>query len=163
MRANIFRAILVAWAVLGAQSAFAQSVDSARQFLTGIYATYTKDGTPPRFSGVGSNAIVSPSLVKLIKRDQRVLRGEAGVLDMDPLCRCQDFDLKTTGVAVTMLARLKAAGTVSFENLGSRHEVTFSLVWSGGGWRIDDIREGNQPSLRRALRAEIQEYADKTQ
>lgn len=158
MRTNIVRALFAAWVVIGSQSAFAQSVESAKQFLTGIYAAYTKDGRPAQLSGVERTGVASPSLATLIKLDQHVLRGEAGVLDMDPICRCQDFDLKTSGIEVTMRAPHKAAGMVSFENLGTRHNVTLSLVWSNGQWRIDDIREGSQPSLRRALKAEIEEY-----
>jgi hypothetical protein len=68
----------------------------------------------------------------LIRIDQSVMRGEAGVLDMDPICRCQDFDLKTTAVEVTMSGSRQSRAKVSFENLGERHDVNFNLVWGEG-------------------------------
>ncbi|MEM5459248.1 DUF3828 domain-containing protein [Paraburkholderia phytofirmans] len=147
---------LIAWAVLSMQPAFAQSAASAQRFLQTVYSAYTFNGDPPGIEAAGSHAIASPSLLQLIRKDQRALKGEAGYLDMDPICRCQDFDVKTTGIEVTVAKRQKAKAVVSFTNFRKPNRVELDLVWVRGKWLIDDIRgSDDRRSLRDALQAEI--------
>lgn len=76
---------VITWAVLGMQPALAQSAASAERFLQTVYSAYAFNGDPPGIEAAGSHAIASPSLVQLIRKDQRALKGEAGYLDMDPI------------------------------------------------------------------------------
>lgn len=152
----------VAWAALGMQPALAQSVDSAKRFLQTVYGAYTFNGDPPGIDTSGSHAIASPSLMRVIRKDQRALKGEAGYLGMDPVCRCQDFDITTTGIDVTVAKRHTAKAVVSFTNFKEPHQVEFDLVWVRGRWLIDDIRAADdRRSLREALQAEIADVASK--
>jgi hypothetical protein len=157
-----FRAIVIAFAVMvyvlfGMSLASSQSLDSAKQFLASVYAAYTYNGNPPPIDAGGTDAIVSPSLFRLIQKNQSILNGEAGCLDVDPICRCQDFDVEVTGIEVEMQGRRRARALVSFQNFNQSDEVWFDLVWVNGGWRIDDIKDSQgQHGLRDALKMEIE-------
>ena len=146
----------VVFAFFGAQPALAQSADSAKHFLASLYAAYTYNGTPPAIDTKGKDAIASPSLLKLIAKNRRALNDEAGVLDADPVCQCQDFDLKTSAIEVELAGRNRAKATVAFTNFNHPDKVRLNLVWADGRWRIDDIRGSHESrSLREALAAEI--------
>lgn len=146
----------IAWAVLGLHPALAQSADSAKRFLQSVYGAYTFNGDPPGIEASGSHAIASPSLLQLIGKNQRALKGEAGYLDMDPVCRCQDFDVKTTRIDITVAKRRNATAVVSFTNFKAPQKVELKLVWVRGRWLIDDIKGGDdRRSLREALQAEM--------
>ncbi|WP_233873504.1 DUF3828 domain-containing protein [Paraburkholderia adhaesiva] len=147
---------VMAWMLFGVQPALAQDIDSAKHFLASLYSAYTYNGTPPAIDTTGKDAIASPSLLKLIAKNRQALKGEAGVLGTDPVCQCQDFDLKTSDIEVRMTGRRKAKATVTFSNFHNPDKVQLSLVWIDGRWRIDDIRGSKQSrSLREALKAEI--------
>ncbi|WP_240975859.1 DUF3828 domain-containing protein [Paraburkholderia aromaticivorans] len=149
---------MMVWAALGVHPARAQSIASAEQFLQAVYSAYAFNGDPPGIDASGSHALSSPSLLQLIREDQRALKGEAGYLDMDPICRCQDFDVKTTSIDAMVASRQKAKAIVSFTNFQKPKKVEFDLVWVRGRWLIDDIRSSDdRRSLRDALRAEIAE------
>ncbi|MDR8401091.1 MULTISPECIES: DUF3828 domain-containing protein [Paraburkholderia] len=142
--------------------ALAQNVDSARRFLQGVYGAYTFNGDPPGIEASGSHAIASPSLLQLIRKDRRALKGEAGYLDMDPLCRCQDFDVKTTGIEVRVETHHKATAVVAFTNFKEPRKVELDLLWVRGRWLIDDIRgSDDRRSLRAVLQTEIADLAGK--
>lgn len=152
----------IAWAALGMHPALAQSADSAKRFLQSVYGAYTFNGDPPGIEATGAHAIASPSLLQLIGKDQRALKGEAGYLDMDPLCRCQDFDVKTTAIDVTVEKHHKAKAIVAFTNFREPRKVEFDLLWVRGRWLIDDIRSGDdRRGLREALQTEIADLARK--
>ncbi len=65
--------------------------------------------------------------------------GEIGALDFDPLYDAQDFDIKNLGFRERRRESGKAEVVASFENIGIDREITFSLIFAGAGWRIDDI------------------------
>ncbi|MFC0400780.1 DUF3828 domain-containing protein [Paraburkholderia rhizosphaerae] len=159
MSARIAQFMLLAWLCAVAPVAFAQSAASAQHFVEQLYGGYTLDGNPTDLRTSGRDAIASPSLLALIRKDQQVMRGEAGYLDMDPLCQCQDFDIKDTLVKVHMRTKSRADADVSFSNYGAAQQVMLSLVWHNGRWRIDDVSSANDArSLREALTQEIREY-----
>ena len=144
-----------AWAMTPRVSA-AQGVE---HFLHTVYARYTVDGSPPDLGDARAATIYDDSLLALMRADRRALQGEAGVLDADPLCACQDHDIRALNVVVQSGSGARRSATVSFENLGSTQSIRLDLVRDRQGWRITDVHGDNMPSLRASLREEIHSTA----
>jgi hypothetical protein len=140
-----------------AASAHAQTVGDAEAFLRSVYAPYRADGKPIDLTGPQAEKILDPSLVALLREDQAAVQGEVGVLDGDPICACQDFDIRSIQASVRPDGDGKATAIVRFKNFGRAKvtEVRFDLVAIKGAWRIFDIHEKEIPSLREALEEEI--------
>ena len=138
-----------------APAAQAQDVKSAETFLQKIYATYKAKGHPIGVEGPKAETILEASLATLLKTDQKLADGEVGAIDSDPICACQDYDIRSVSVTVTPNGTGKAKATASFSNLGSATKVELDLVVVGGGWRIFDIHEEGMDSLRKVLEDDI--------
>jgi hypothetical protein len=153
------RALLILIAALLVTPAFTQPSAPApnptpEDFVRAIYRQYDiKSPTGPDFTGRHASSVFTPSLVQLIRRDQRQSRGEVGKLDGDPICDCQDPDgLKLTTLQVT--AQTPRIATAAVTLTFPPHEVThlrLNLVLLPTGWRIDDIATSDTPSLRKLL------------
>lgn len=135
------------------------TAQGVEHFLHTVYARYIVDGSPPDLDDARAATIYDDSLLALMRADRRALQGEAGVLDADPLCACQDHDIRALNVVVQPGSATRRSATVSFENLGSKHRIQLDLVQRRQGWRITDIHGDNMPSLRAALRDEIHSTA----
>lgn len=130
--------------------------DSALGFLEHIYSQYTGKG--PQTLGNDAPNLFAPELLDLIREDQRKSQGEAGLLDYDPICSCQDFNnLKIIKIQTTPIGNDRAKAIVNFVNGGNLVEVGFLLVREAGQWRIHDIEEPNIPSLKRFLEDGLKE------
>ena len=147
------------WAVAGLLLLIGSSGPSVAQesptdFLRQVYARYRPEGRPFNPLGEAAPAIFSPVLLALIRHDQAAARGEAGRLDHDPICDCQDAGSLTSFV---YSARQDGAGrsivSVSFKNGAAPASVVFTLANGEHGWRIDDVAETAISSLRRFLQA----------
>lgn len=128
-------------------------------FLHTVYARYTTDGSPPDLDDARAASIYDDSLLALMRADRRALQGEAGVLDADPLCACQDHDIHAVKLVVRPGSAARTSATVSFENLDSPRSIHLDLVQGPQGWRIADVHGDNMPSLRAALLDEIHSAA----
>jgi hypothetical protein len=137
------------------QIASAQDEGSARHFLEGVYSHYGKHSSPDELFGSSLSQVFAPSLVELIRADQKALKGEAGVLGMDPICACQDYDISSLQLLFEARADKRLGATATFDNLGRSTVVHLDLVPVGDQWRIDDIQTPGMDSLRRALDREI--------
>lgn len=133
----------------------AQDARSAEPFLRQVYAQYKAGGTPIDPTGPDARTIYDPALLALILTDRKAVNGEAGVLDADPICACQDYDIKTIKLSVRSKGAGRAEATASFHNLGQATVVRFDLSSVGGNWRIADIHQKGLGSLRKALADEI--------
>ena len=130
--------------------------DSARGFLEHVYSQYT--GVGPQTLGNDAPNFFASELLDLIREDQQKSQGEAGLLDYDPICNCQDFnDLKITKIQITPIGNDRAKAIVNFVNGGSLVEVGFLLIRESGQWRIHDIEEPHIPSLKRFLEDGLKE------
>ena len=99
--------------------------------------------------------IFQPSLIGLIKEDQRLADGDVGALDGDPICDCQDsadmtFTIKSVRAsgparASAIVVRRAPGGATELEN------ITLDLAQSGGHWRVWDVHTKDTPSLRAML------------
>jgi hypothetical protein len=135
--------------------ATAQTQAQAESFIRTTYQKYgIKASTGIAFTGHNANAVFSPLLLKLIRRDQKQFRGEVGKLDGDPICDCQDSEgLRLTEVRVSKTSEHTAVASVSllFPSDSSVRNLRLQLIWLPEGWRIDDIDTTDTPSLRKLL------------
>ena len=113
------------------------------QFLAAIYEPYKKPG----FKGQPYwqvERFFAPDLGRAIDKDfaEAKKRKEVPTLDGDPFIDAQDWKIDSLSYA-TSLAGDKAAGAVSFTNLGEPKGVVLMLVKTPAGWRISDIVSAN--------------------
>ena len=82
----------------------------------------------------------SERLAQLIWKDAVNSKGEVGAIDFDPLYDAQDFDIKKFSIRKAKSEKDSAEVIASFENMGHKTEITFSLVLTKTGWQISDIK-----------------------
>lgn len=118
---------------------------TAEKFLRGIYANYRADG-----KGVNNTDVYETSLLALMAADQQAANGEIGYLDGDPLCDCQDFDIRDVKLAIKPADHDRLDATVSFRNFDEHRSLHLLLLRSAHGWRVFDVLSSDG-SLRTAL------------
>lgn len=158
---GLLLASLVAAAVPAAR---AGDAEDSKAFVRKVYAAYAdfEAGKAGR-----ANAVVfDRSLGALIDDDTRLTPdGEAGALDWDPVCQCQDFSHLRATVTISDATATRATARVRFHDTrtagDSTHTATFDLVKESQGWRIHDIHskdfENPAHSLRAFLEAAVAE------
>ncbi|MFC5741537.1 DUF3828 domain-containing protein [Dyella tabacisoli] len=151
-RLEIFGAWLFVASMMFCHGATAQDVEktdaSAENFLRRVYATYKTGSEPPELS-----SIATPALRDLLHQEQVALDGEMGVLDADPLCNCQDFDIKVQSIHFDHVSDAHASAVVTFTNFGKASKpVELELAKVKGVWRIDDVA-GLQGELKKELKS----------
>ena len=131
----------------------------AKAFLDGLYAHYkTADSTFDMF-GANEAEVFDADTIKLLKDDEKALKGELGTVDGDWLCACQDRVSLRTTVTILSATPTTAKATADFTDTGMpgqeiRHN-DFDLVKVNGVWRIHDVTNRGDPSLRTQLTEEI--------
>ena len=92
-----------------------------------------------------------PRLADLIWNDAQSSDGSQGAIDFDPLYDAQDTDIKDLVIQPANNEGANARVTVTFQNFGKPHEITYSLALSQSGWKIADILYSDGRSLRTIL------------
>jgi len=123
----------------------------AKAFMAGLFAGYEKP-EPPDLLGERAVSVFTPKLVALIHQDAAQAQGEAGALDYDPVCGCQDFAISNVVISVAQPTHGAAAAVVAFDNAGHHKTIRFDLAAVQGHWRIADIHDDRVPSLVEFLR-----------
>jgi hypothetical protein len=124
-----------------------------------VYARYAQSSDPQTLDADAAT-LFAADLLSLIREDERRAHGEAGFLDHDPICSCQDWaGLKVTAIHVTRDKDGHAKAAVDFTNGGQTVHVVLSLVQEEGQWRISDVREPEVPSIRRYLESALKTAA----
>lgn len=156
---RILCSVILTCALLLATACRATDSGDIDAFVRSIYTRYALNGPGVSLSGADATPFITPSLQALVRRDEALLRGEAGVLDADPICACQDFDIQKLDrvVVKSNSAQSEATAVVSFHNLGRAQTIELKLLNTPVGWRIDDISYEGMLSIRRALLREISE------
>lgn len=135
-----------------AGQAAAQNMTSAERFLRILYDGYTKSRKVPDPIGKDPGRLFTPALAGLINADRALALGELGILDINPICACQDWaGLKVTKIEVAPDGPKRAKATVSLVNAGAQMTVHYRLEAVDGQWRIADIAERSIESLRQML------------
>lgn len=134
---------------------------SAEAFIHELYAAYRPGGHPVELPGPHAGTLLAPSLLALVEADARALDGEAGALDADPICECQDWSrLEIRKLVISQHRHNRAQADVVFVDAGRRgaasaREVRYDLVRVAGTWKIFDLHERGILSLRQKLMDEI--------
>lgn len=81
--------------------------------------------------------------------------GKGGTLDVDPYCKCQDFDPakfrhRIQSVSVTG-ERARAVVDLDLFGSGPGDPFWIDFVHTGRGWRVDDV-EGSEGGIKAAMR-----------
>lgn len=128
----------------------------AKAFLEGLYAHY-KSSKNNTFSPLDKDlkAVFDPDMVQLLAKDAKLLKGEVGAMDGDPLCDCQDFDSIAANITIQSATATTAKATADLKVFTETHHNSFDLVKVNGAWRVHDVQEIGQPSLRKMLEDEI--------
>ena len=127
--------------------------EGAADFVREVYASYQEDQPWP-IDEARLDAVWSPHMAALIRRDRELASDEMPYLDADPICNCQDFeDIRVLDARASWSADNRVLVTVRFVNGG--HETTNVFRMAGNpvrGWRIDAVvnTEG-YPDLSAAL------------
>jgi hypothetical protein len=93
------------------------------------------------------NKYFSERLSQLIWKDAVSSKGEVGALDFDPLYDAQDTDIKKFSLRKSKSGKDSAEVSVSFENMGQKIEMTYSLVLTKRGWKISNIKYADDRNL----------------
>ena len=129
---------------------------AAKAFIAKIYSGYRDRGpdySPPDFLGRESGRVFSPRIRALLRRDKRLTpKGDVGALDGDPICDCQDFDIRRVDLTAKRVGFGRAEVVAQFDNLGSHNVVRLDLITVRGAWRIDNIHSSSIPDLAQFLR-----------
>ena len=133
-------------------AAGAQTVADARAFVTGLYRGYANNADVD-YLGRGIRRVFSTRLIALIRADEKAAHGEVGWLDGDPICDCQDPDgIRLVGLDVEQAGPGRAIARAHVRFADHKAEtITLDLVSIHGGWRVDDVRTAETPSLAKAL------------
>jgi hypothetical protein len=141
------------------RAAESQTAPQAESFVRGIYSQYAaKPRRGPDFLGKQAAAVFSTDLIRLIRLDEKhTPRGDVGKMDYDPICVCQDFDgLQLREVRIVQDAPERATAFVTLffapPSDSSVVNLRLRLIWTGQGWRIEDIETKDTPSLKQYLR-----------
>lgn len=157
MTLGLLAAVSIASTVLAANQPpqDKQVTAAAERFVRGIYAHYRKDGEG---IGMDSTAVYTASLLALMRGDQQAAGpGEVGLIDGDPLCDCQDFEINAVRLALRPSGQNRLNAEVKFHNLDRDVSLRLELLLTPAGWRVDNVdSEGWEGgSLRAALQREL--------
>jgi hypothetical protein len=149
-----------------AQSSQAPSgpdITAARQFLESLYANYRVDGEGVPNQTVKEADVYDTSLVVLMHANQQAAGdGEVGYLDGDPLCDCQDFDIRAVKLDFKAVGKNQLVATVMFHNLDRETTLRLALRFTSGGWRVADVISASGSSLRASLQKSTLELKRKS-
>ena len=133
----------------------ANAADTVSRFIERLYAPYRERGQPIGLHGKKAAQILTPSLRSLIRENAEANVGEAGVLSMDPICACQDYDhIALHEVKIVSESGAQASVIATFYDLGEQREVRFMLQKIGGRWLIDDLQYDESMGLRQQIETE---------
>jgi hypothetical protein len=156
------RAGLVAvFALLGAAapSPPVSDAEAVKAFLDGLYAHYKSADSGFQMFDAGRRAVFDADMIRLLDEDAKALKGDLGAIDGDWLCDCQDFESIRAVVTVQSASPTTAKASANIRDVGMPEEgvrrIEFDLTKTKAGWRIHDIMDPGQPSLRNVLLGEI--------
>ena len=159
MRLRVLASMIALMALGGCVTASAQEgSEGAERFVRVVYGFY-QDDHPWPIDETQLDAVWSPRMAALIRRDRELAGDELPYLDADPICSCQDFENLTVQHVQIYQDRTGRYGSrmarVEFTNAGEQVTVVLSLAGNPNqGWRIDDVvNQDGYPSLAEALLA----------
>jgi len=122
---------------LSAETPGSVTQSSPEGLVSDLYKLAVKNHSPffqTKDHGVVTRYFSEP-LAQLIWKDAVTSKGEVGALDFDPLYDAQDFDIKKFSLRKSKSEKDSAEVIASFENMGHKTEITFSLVFTKTVWK----------------------------
>ncbi len=145
MRKKLLVVGVVASMPFAAASAASNAADvaSARAFVRTLYDRYQRNGSFAVLADEEEPKYFAADTLTLLRANARLLKGEVGDIDVDPVCVCQDNDgMKATIRKLATMGKDAAHADIDLGWSSDGHitRVKMDLVREGGGWRIRDIR-----------------------
>ena len=120
---------------------------AAKAFVTALYAAYQREPGPD-YTGRQASRVFTPDLISLMRRSAATApKGDVPPLDGDPICDCQDYEIRDIAVSVVADGPAGAHATASFRNAGEPTTIRLDLVRLRTGWRVADVHSPSTPSL----------------
>jgi hypothetical protein len=126
--------------------AWAENTTSAKQFLSSIFLEYQSKKTIDHL-GKAADTIFAPQLLGLIRKDEQQANGEVGLLDGDPICDCQDYQISDVRIEIKELKTSELEADVHFKNFQQEKTLNFTMVPIEKKWKIADVRSPAMPGL----------------
>jgi hypothetical protein len=120
---------------------FSNENNGAYQFVLNLYSNYKKPDI--YLMGKGADTIFAPDLLKLIRLDEKLAKGEVGCIEADPICDCQDSE----GLTVKQIKISKGKGVthadVKYKISETNLSLRLELLNIKEKWYIIDIISSN--------------------
>lgn len=130
------------------------AADSPVAVIKSLYTAH-KDGKGPLFTKSGKNHLAKyfdSKLSQLIwKNVSETPEDSVGNLDFDPLYNAQDVKITHFKVGEPKIKGRQALSIVSFNNYEAKTRITFSLLKTSAGWRIQNLDYGGGSDLVKLL------------
>ena len=120
-------------------------------FISKIYKNYDATGSGIDPLDKNARTYFDDTLIRLFKLDKQRAGDEMGAIDYNPLCSCQDFDIKNVSFVEKSSDAKLIVVDVTFENFGTADQVSLVLSRTKAGLRIYDIGDKQTPSIRQVL------------
>lgn len=123
---------------------------AAEIFVRGLYSRYGSSAA----GGGDTNGplwvdenLYTPALAALMHEDTRLANGEVGYMDSDPICQCQDWEnLQIQSLDFTPGGPGRTDAAVAITSAGRTTRLTLKLQLTPAGWRVADVRGGEEAS-----------------
>lgn len=169
-RLRILAVIALVLSVMPCESQQAKDLraaEGATRFVKSLYLRYGSSADPPNLFESNAPHAFDPSLIALARADAAAAKPDVGVLDYDPVCNCQDTDIRFPNLKVTIQTANahRAIAIAEFSTDNTLNKIAFTLIRHGDSWRIFNIEDlsgsGSHTDLRTLLANEIQELSQK--
>ena len=139
----------------GRPAVYEAATEGPEPFVRAVYAMYEANaaGQPPE---PGRDPIYGRTFNAAVGADARQNPGEVPFLNFDPVCGCQDGQVRLTSVTVTPTEQNKADAAVAFTVEGQAKSQVLKLEKEGQSWKIADVIPAGETSLLERIIATLE-------
>lgn len=139
----------------GRPGVYEAATEGAEPFVRAVYAMYGANaaGEPPP---PGRDPMYGRTFNAAVGADFRQNQGQVPFLNFDPVCGCQDGQVRLTSVTVTPTEQNKADAAVSFTVEGQAKTQVLKLEKEGQSWKIADVIPAGETSLLERIIATLE-------
>lgn len=130
----------------GRPAVYEAATEGPEPFVRAVYAMYEANaaGEPPL---PGRDPMYGRTFNAAVGNDFRENQGQVPFLNFDPVCGCQDGQVRLTSVTVTPVDATKADAAVAFTVEGQAKSQVLKLEKEGQSWKIADVIPAGETSL----------------
>lgn len=139
----------------GRPAVYQAATEGAEPFVRAVYAMYEANaaGEPPP---PGRDPMYGRTFNAAVGADFRQNRDQVPFLNFDPVCGCQDGQVRLTSITVTPTERFKADAAVAFTVDGQAKTQVLKLEREGQSWKIADVVPAGETSLLERIIATLE-------